>query len=85
MLSGYTSYFVRERVGFVKLCDTYDILDPQTQHVIGIAKEEPPGWAKWLRLLINKQLMPTTVNIYEDETKPPSFQLFAASPSCAPK
>jgi uncharacterized protein YxjI len=75
MLSGYTSYFVRERVGFVKLCDTYDILDPQTQHVIGIAKEEPPGWAKWLRLLVNKQLMPTTVNIYEDETKPPLISI----------
>jgi hypothetical protein len=28
---------------------------PETQQTIGIAKEEPAAWAKWLRLLINKQ------------------------------
>ena len=71
MLLDQTTFFVRERVAFAKLTDTYDILDPVSQRPIGIAKEEPPGWAKWLRLLINKQLMPTRVNIYEGEGQPP--------------
>lgn len=75
MLLNRQTYFIKERVGFVKLTDTYDILDPATQQSIGLAKEEPPGWAKWLRLLINKQLMPTTVNIYEGEGQPPVFSI----------
>ena len=75
MLLDRATFFIRERVGFAKLTDTYDILDPQTQQAIGIAKEEPPGWAKWLRLLINKQMMPTTVNIYEAEGQAPVFSI----------
>ena len=65
------SFFVKERVGLLKLVDTYDILDPATGQPIGIAKEEPPVWAKWLRLVIQKSMMPTTVNIYEQEGQPP--------------
>ncbi len=71
MLLNQKTFFVKERVAFAKLTDTYDILDPSTQQPIGIAREEPPGWAKWLRLLISKQLMPTRVNIYESEGQPP--------------
>ena len=48
MLSRKT-YFVKERVGFVKLTDAYDIFDPETQQQIGLAKEEPAAWAKRLR------------------------------------
>lgn len=70
-LLGRTTFFVKERVAVLKLTDTYDILDPATQQNIGVAKEEPPGWAKWLRLLVNKQLLPTAVNIYETEGQPP--------------
>ena len=66
-----SAFFIRERVAIIKLTDTYDILDPVTQQIIGIAKEEPPTWAKWLRLLINKQMMPTRVNIYDGEGRPP--------------
>jgi len=68
-------YFVREHVGLLKLVDTYDILDPESQEQIGIAKEEPPAWAKYLRLLISKRLLPTIVNIYEDENQPPLFSI----------
>ena len=70
-----SEYFIREHVGVLKLTDTYDILDPQNQSQIGIAKEEIPAWAKYLRLLINKQLMPTTVNVYEKEGSPPLFTI----------
>jgi len=66
-----TSFFVKEHVGLLKLTDTYDILDPVSGQMIGVAKEEPPSWAKWLRLIINKSLMPTNVNIYEHEGQPP--------------
>jgi len=66
-----STYFIKEHVGLLKLTDTYDILDPASGQQIGVAKEEPPVWAKWLRLAINKQLMPTAINIYEIEGQPP--------------
>jgi uncharacterized protein YxjI len=66
-----TTFFVKERVGLLKLVDVYDILDPMSGQQIGIAKEEPPGWAKWLRLAVDKQKLPTAVNIYEVEGQPP--------------
>src|SRR5688572_7998433 len=70
-----TTFLVRERVGFAKLTDTFDLLDPATGQAIGLAKEEPPGWAKWLRLLVNKQLLPTTINVYEAEGRTPELSI----------
>lgn len=66
-----TIFFVKERVSLLKLVDTYDIFDPATNRQIGIAKEEPPTWAKWLRLLVKKHMLPTCVNVYEAEGAPP--------------
>jgi uncharacterized protein YxjI len=66
-----TTFFVKEHVALLKLTDTYDIFDPVTQQQIGVAKEEPPAWAKWLRLVVDKHMLPTTVNIYETEGQPP--------------
>ena len=66
-----TIFFVKERVGMFKLVDTYDIFDPATNRQIGIAKEEPPAWAKWLRLAIKKHQLPTRENVYEAEGTPP--------------
>jgi uncharacterized protein YxjI len=68
------TYFIREHVGFMKLSDTYDILDPQSQEQIGIAKEKPGALIHILRLLVNKQLLPTKVFVYaggnhEDESQ----------------
>jgi uncharacterized protein YxjI len=68
------TYFIRERVGLLKLADIYDILDPETQQQIGIAKEKPGTHVHVLRFLINKQLLPTKVFVYEgtnpeDESK----------------
>jgi len=59
------AFFIRERVGFLKLSDTYDILDPATQAVLGIAREKPGNLILFLRLLINKSLLPTRVDVYE--------------------
>jgi uncharacterized protein YxjI len=68
------SYFIREHVGLMKLSDTYDILDPETQEQIGIAKEKPGALIHVLRFLVNKKTLPTKVFVYEganheDESK----------------
>ncbi|MST93960.1 MAG: oxidoreductase [Pedosphaera sp.] len=70
----HKNYFIKERVGFMKLVDTYDILDPETQQVIGTAKEEP-GWTQYLRMLVNKQMLPTTLNVYENGGTVPVFTI----------
>lgn len=70
MLLNQRQFLVKERVGLLKLSDTYDIFDPETNRQSGIAKEEVPGWVKALRLLISKKLMPTTVRVYENEGSP---------------
>ena len=75
MLLEKTRFFIKERARILKLTDTYDILDPETKQPIGIAKDEPPGWAKYLRLLVKKALLPTRVNIYDDEAHPPLVSL----------
>jgi uncharacterized protein YxjI len=75
MLLQQKTYVIKERVGFVKLTDTYDILDAQSGAVIGTAKEEPATWAKWLRLLVNKALLPTTVNVYEGTATTPILSI----------
>jgi uncharacterized protein YxjI len=69
------TYVVKERVGFMKLASTYDILDPDSGAAIGIAKEEPPGAVKYLRLVVNNKWLPTVVNVYERETEPPVLSI----------
>ena len=71
MLLSQNVFFVREHVAALKLTDTYDILDSESQSNIGVAREEPPGWAKWLRLVVNKGLLPTVVNVYETGSDEP--------------
>lgn len=60
-----TAYYIKEHVGFLKLSDTFDILDPDTQEQLGIAKEKPGALVQVMRLLINKKLLPTKVFVYE--------------------
>ena len=47
-------YFIREHVGMLKLSNTYDILDPETQEQLAVAKEEPGTMVHLLRIFINK-------------------------------
>lgn len=58
-------YCVQEKVGFLKLTDTYDILNPDTQQLVGVAREEPSALVKWMRLVLSKKLMPTKVVVRE--------------------
>lgn len=75
MLFQRRRFFIRERVSMLKLCDTYDILDPETKQNVAIAKDEPPMWAKLMRLLVKKPLLPTTIHVYETESAPPTLTL----------
>lgn len=59
-------YIVKEHVGLFKLSDTYDIIDPATGRKVGLAQEKVPGWMHVLRLLINKQMLPTRVRFIAD-------------------
>jgi uncharacterized protein YxjI len=58
---------VKERVGFLKLVDTFDIYDPATGAQVGIARENIGTIVKLLRLLISKRLLPTTVEVRDRE------------------
>lgn len=62
MFQGRKALFIKEEVAILKLTDTYNLLDPDTQAVVGQAKDEP-SW-KWLRLLVKKHLLPTDVRVY---------------------
>ncbi|HJW43136.1 MAG TPA: phospholipid scramblase-related protein [Geothrix sp.] len=64
MFGQRTAIFVHEQVTFLKLRDTYDLLDPESQAPLGQAKDEPSSWAKWARLLVRKRMLPTTLNVY---------------------
>jgi uncharacterized protein YxjI len=71
------TYFIKEHTGLLKLTDTYDILDPDTQTQLGQAREEVSGLVKTLRLLVNKSLMPTRISIYEGSGEAPQKHLFS--------
>jgi uncharacterized protein YxjI len=85
MLLEKRTFLVKERVAFAKLTDTYDILDPDNGQTIGIAKEEPSPWAKYLRLIVNKHLMPTIVNFYEQEGAAPVLSIRRGAAFFRPK
>ena len=69
------TYVVKERVGFMKLASVYDLLDAETGQPIGVAKEEPPGIVKYLRLMMDNRWLPTVVNVYEREGDPPVLSI----------
>jgi len=70
-----TTYLVRERVGFMKLSDTYDIFDAQTGAPIGVAKEKVSPLMTVLRLVLKKHLLPTRVEVKSGENEPPLLAL----------
>ena len=61
------TFLVKERIGFLRLVDTYDIYDPATGAQVGIAREKISATTKVLRFLIGKRLLPTTVEVRERE------------------
>jgi len=65
LLIDHKVWFIKEKVDFLKLAGEYEIYMPETNQQIGVAKEEPGGMIKLLRLLINKILLPNKVNVYD--------------------
>ena len=56
-------FVIKEHVGLLKLTDVYDIFDAKTQQKIALARENISGFLKVLRLLVNKQMLPTKVTV----------------------
>lgn len=75
MLLNRTTYLIKEQVAFMKLTDRYDIFDPESGEQLGFAMEKISGLSKLLRLLVNKQLLPTTIVIQESEDSEPVVTL----------
>ena len=61
---------IKERVGFLRFVDTFDIYDPVTGAQVGIAREKVSIAMKLLRLLVNKRLLPTRVEVRERDDAP---------------
>jgi uncharacterized protein YxjI len=62
------TFLIKEHVGMFKLTDTYDIFDPETGRKLGVAREEVSSFVRYSRLLLSKKLMPTRINVREEET-----------------
>ncbi|MGE4158518.1 MAG: phospholipid scramblase-related protein [Planctomycetota bacterium] len=62
------TFLIKERVGVLKMSDTFDIIDPSTQQAIGLAREEISLFMKIMRMAFDKKQLPTTVCIYEGAT-----------------
>src|SRR5262249_26579230 len=61
----HQQFFIRQHVGFGKLASAYDILDPQSQDILGTAREEVSAWVLCLRLVMTKQNLPTRIIVRE--------------------
>ncbi len=71
-----TQFVVKEHVGLLKLTDVYDIFDAKTQQKVALARENISGFLKVLRLLVNKQMLPTRVTVTQgDENGPVLFEI----------
>lgn len=75
MLLDRKTFLIKEQVQFMKLSGTYDIFDPESQQQIGVAKEEPRGIIKLLRLFISKLMLPTKVVVYDIEESSPVLSM----------
>lgn len=58
-----STYVIKEHVSFMKLTDRYDIIDPETGQIVANVAENLSGWKKYLRLLVKKAMLPTTVEV----------------------
>ncbi|HZE99687.1 MAG TPA: phospholipid scramblase-related protein [Planctomycetota bacterium] len=64
-------FIVKEHVGFLKMTDVFDIFDAQTQAKVALARETPGGFITFLRLVVNKMLLPNSVTVTKDDENGP--------------
>ena len=69
------TFLIKERVGFLKLADTFDIYDPVAGSKIGTAREVISPLLKLVRLFISKRLLPTTVEVREEQHDQPVLSI----------
>ncbi|MDD3927607.1 MAG: phospholipid scramblase-related protein [bacterium] len=60
-----SNYFIKEHVSFMKLSDTYEIIDPASGNKVGHARESISAAMKLLRFFLGdyKMFMPTRVDV----------------------
>jgi uncharacterized protein YxjI len=68
-------FLIKERVGFMKMRNAYDIHDLESGEKLGVAMENTPGWVCSLRLFLNKQLLPSSIYIATEENGRPLMTL----------
>jgi uncharacterized protein YxjI len=68
-------YLIREHVGFLKLKDAYDVIDPTTNEHLGYVTETTSGWILWLRLLLGKARTPIRVELRRVADGAPQLRL----------
>jgi len=66
---------VKERVGLFKLADCYDLFDPDSGRSVGVCQELPPWYTHVLRLVVNKLMLPTVVEVVPEGRTQPLFRI----------
>lgn len=64
-------YIVSERTGMMKMTDAFDILHPESGEKIGVAQEKVSTGVHMMRMLLNKQMLPTKIEIAPEENGTP--------------
>ena len=72
------TFLVKENVSVVKLADTSDILDPASGSTLGTAAENCSVLWNVLRLVVNKRLLPTAIEV-RSGTAPTPVRIFKRS------
>lgn len=60
-------FMIKEQVKFLKTKQSYDIFDYETEEQIGTAEEKLSGLVQGLRWILPKSMMPTTVEVRDEE------------------
>ncbi len=63
------NYFIDEKVGFFKFSNAYKVFNEHGEQ-IGMIQQQVPGWHKVLRMLLNKAMLPFTLEIKDMAENP---------------
>jgi uncharacterized protein YxjI len=59
------AFVIKEHVKLLSTTNTYDIIEPESGDVVGVAQEKVGGLVQLLRWFISKHIMPTRVEVRE--------------------
>jgi uncharacterized protein YxjI len=69
-LEQYPTFILKEHVGFLKINNTYDLIDPETGNIFAKAEEENSTLFKILSL-VNPGIFPTSLVVRDSATQTP--------------